>query len=146
MFLYRDKKWYEAIEVAHEFADAYVNQALEFRQRYLQQIEKGTLSDGDNEVGGNEGGRHVLLHEMAKQTDNREELRHQILHIFMAGHDTTAVTISNAVFHLSRHPEIWKKLRVEILAAGDEELTFESLKQRHYLQYVVKESKSNRFQ
>lgn len=78
---------------------------------------------------------------MAKQTDNRDDLRQQILHVFLAGHDSSAVTTGNAIFHLSRNPEVWKKLRSEILSEGEKPLTFESLKTLHYLQYIIKESR-----
>ena len=76
---------------------------------------------------------------MAKENDDRVELRSQILHIFLAGHDSTAITVSNAIFHLCRNQDQWIKLRSAVLAVGDVPLTFELLKDIHHLQYIVKE-------
>jgi len=76
-FLYRDRKYYESIKVAHLFADYYVGKALEFRKNhYAKHGDKnGTLPDDDTP-----GRRVVLLHDMALATDNREDMRNQILH------------------------------------------------------------------
>lgn len=116
---------------------------MDFRRSYLAaQAEKEKVDDSDAEENDdNATSRYVLLHEMAKHTDSRDELRNQILHVFIAGHESSAITIANAIFHLCRNPEIWKKLRSEILSEGDKPFTFESLKNLHYLQYIIKESK-----
>lgn len=134
---HRDRKWQESIKIAHAFAEKYVERALEYRKAYLKGLEDGTdpnPEDADRQK------RYVLLQELAKETDDRVELRSQIIHVFLAGHDSTAITISNAIFHLSRHQEKWRKLRKEILAASDAPPTFESLKNMHYLQYIIRES------
>ncbi|EHK97014.1 putative Cytochrome 52A4 [Glarea lozoyensis 74030] len=134
-FLFRDKKWWEAIKISHDFAYTYVDKALEFRKRYLESKNSGkkSLSEDDD--------RHpyVLLHEMAKETDDRDNLRSQIIHIFIAGHDSTAITVGHVFFHLCRNPEVYEKLHAEVKAL-DEELTFESLKSMRYLQYAIKET------
>ena len=139
-FLHRDRKWRESIQIAHSFADKYVDQALEYRKVYLEQKRRAGSNEGDV-VAGDPQERYVLLKEMAKETDNRVELRNQILHVFLAGHDSTAITIGNAIFQLSRDQDRWEKLRGEALSIGDTPLTFEILKDMHYLQYIIKESK-----
>ncbi|KAF7870088.1 uncharacterized protein EAF02_009278 [Botrytis sinoallii] len=142
--LYWDKKWYKSIKITHSFADQYINKAMEFRRSYLDAREergKEEVEDSDSEEDDDNGNhRHVLLHEMAKQTGSRDDLRNQILHVFLAGHESSAITIGNAIFHLCRNPEMWKKLRSEILSEGDKPFTFESLKNLHYLQYIIKET------
>ena len=138
-FLFPDKKWRESMTVAHAFANGYVDKAIEFRRNFLAAQGGREASTDESEVD-HSGQRYVLLHEMAKETGNRDELRNQILHVFLAGHDATAITISNAIFHLSRDSNTWKKLRGEVLAAGDAPFTFESLKSLKYLQYIIKES------
>ena len=134
MFLHHDPKWYNSIKIAHTFADKYVDKALQFRSAWLRDQKKNGSQEDDKE-------RYVLLQEIAKETDNPLELRSQILHVFLAGHDSTATTISNAIFHLCRHQDKWHKFRAEVLAIGDAPLTFELLKSMHYLQSVIKESK-----
>jgi hypothetical protein len=120
-----------------------VEKAMEFWRSYLavraenENVDASDLDEDDDDV----KSRYVFLHGMEKQTDNRDNLRHQILHVFLAGHDSSAITIRNAIFHLYRNPETWKKLRSEVLSEADKPFTFESLKGLHFLQYVIKESK-----
>jgi cytochrome P450 len=138
-FLYQSTKWRESIKEAHAFADRYVDKALEFRRSFLvdQETKQAHLNSPE---GGNHELRYILLHEMAKETDNREDLRSQIIHVFLGGHDSTAITVSNAMFHLCRNLDSWRKLREEIISVGDMPFTFESLKSFQYLQFVIKES------
>jgi cytochrome P450 monooxygenase len=42
---------------------------------------------------------------------------------------------------VARRPEVWDKLRAEVLAIGDAELTFELLKTLKYTHAVMNESK-----
>ncbi|CAG8958276.1 hypothetical protein HYFRA_00000631 [Hymenoscyphus fraxineus] len=138
-FLYRDRKWRESVKVAHAFADRYVDKAIEYRRSRLaaQDAKVGDMDEaGDDEP----GKRYVLLHEMAMQTDNRENLRNQIMHVFLAGHESSAISIGNALFQLARHPLKWERLREEVLAGGEEPLTVDRLKGMDYLQGVVKET------
>ncbi|KAH8586307.1 hypothetical protein B0O99DRAFT_602587 [Bisporella sp. PMI_857] len=58
----------------------------------------------------------------------------------IAGHDSSGIIIGNALFHLSRSPKIWQKLRTEIGSHGDAPFTFELLKNLKFLQYVIKGS------
>ncbi|KAL0577498.1 hypothetical protein V5O48_004484 [Marasmius crinis-equi] len=74
-----------------------------------------------------------------------EELLGQMLDIFLAGHETTAVTLSFVLLELSRHPEFQQRLRQEIHAKerreGKLSETFgpEDYEDLPYLHAVVKE-------
>lgn len=57
---------------------------------------------------------HILLHEMAKQTGDRDELRNQIIQVSPAGHGSSAITIRNAMFHTCRYSGKLAKLRKEV--------------------------------
>lgn len=135
-FLHRDKKFEEAIKIVNKFADYYVAKAISYRKHH-----ENLRRDGGDKREGKE--RYVLLREMALETDNGEVLRNQIIHVFLAGHESSAITIGNAIFELSRNPTIWKKVRAEVLAQGDDRPTIETLKNMTYLQHVIKESKSS---
>jgi CHASE3 domain sensor protein len=76
-FLHRDKKYYESIKVAHAFADSYVDKAIEYRKDHLESGSKRV----ERPVG-DESARQkvVLLHDMALETDDRVDLRNQIMH------------------------------------------------------------------
>ncbi|TVY64172.1 Cytochrome P450 monooxygenase lepH, partial [Lachnellula suecica] len=132
-FLHRDKKYYESIKVAHTFADYYVDKAIEYRRsRLAEKRTNASISSTDDTPGHN----IVLLHEMAMETDNREDLRNQIMH----GHESSAITIGNAIFQLSRHPEKWRRLRAEVQTLGDAPLTLDRLKSLKYIANVTKET------
>ena len=74
---YRDPKWYESCRTTHAFADRYVDKALEYRRNLLP-----TKSDSSGR--GDRHQRHIMLHPMAEQTDDKIELRNQILQALMA--------------------------------------------------------------
>ena len=131
--MYRDKKWHEAIRIVHEQVDKYIDKAIEHQQQ-----EKRAHIDNEA-IEGESPDRYILLNEMAKQTQDREDLRSQILAVFMPGRDSTGYALSNVIHVLARRPEIYQKLRQEVLSFQDEPLTFEVLKSMKYTQWVINE-------
>lgn len=76
---------------------------------------------------------------MAEQTEDRTQLRNEILQALMAAQETTAVLISNVFFLLSRHPSVWKELRQEALSLADDQLEMDILLNMKYLRNVLNE-------
>lgn len=99
--LHRDKKWFEACKKVTELCDKYVDEAI-------SRVEKGKERH-------TEKNRLRLVDEAAGITKDRYTLRSLIMSVFSPAHDGAAVALSNAFFHLARHPQIWDKLRAEIL-------------------------------
>ncbi len=89
---------------------------------------------------------YILLDEMAQVTKDPEYLRHQILNVFLAGHESTAVALGSIFFHLARNRAVWDRLRSEVKALGNAPLTFELLKSIEYLRYVISESEGTALQ
>ncbi|KAG4427616.1 hypothetical protein IFR05_016900 [Cadophora sp. M221] len=85
-------------------------------------------------------GKYVFLRAMSKKTPNRTVLRSQIINILTAGRDTTACLLSWAFFLLVRHPNVLAKLRSEIAAQSNVELTRSNLRNMKYLQSILKET------
>ena len=137
-FLFRDSKWPKACKTTHQFADYYVDKALQWRREHMQQ-EKVQSNGGE---GKDDGQNHILLHGMAEQTEDRTELRNQILQTLMAAQETTSVLISNVFFLLARHPNVWQRLRQEALSLGDDEIGVDTLQNLKYLRNVLNESES----
>ncbi|KAF7864309.1 uncharacterized protein EAF02_010277 [Botrytis sinoallii] len=129
-FLYRDPKWSEACQKVREFADYYVERALEYRHQYLV---------GDNSKIPNLPNR-TLLQSMAEQTGDREDLRWQIMQAHMAAQETTGNLLANVFFLLSRHPEVWHKLQQEVDAIGDSELNWDCISRLKYARMVINEA------
>ena len=133
-----DKKWLEAIQIVHQYVERFIDQALA-----ATSAKDG--ENGDDLINGpinNGGKRYILLHEMAKMTQNKGELRSQILAVFMPSRDTTAWLVSNVFHVLARRPDIWARLRRTVAEAvdGGKPLSFELLKSIKYLQWVINES------
>ena len=72
---------------------------------------------------------------------SRKQLRDEVISIFLAGHDTTAISLSWAAYLLSSHPEIKAKMLAEIDAVLDgKSPTFEQLTQLSYTKNVLREA------
>ena len=135
-FLHRDPKWHEAIRVVHAQVDRYIEDA------FRQQESENQRAEGDAPSTEDEKNRYILLHEMAKQTQDKVDLRSQILTVFMPGRDSTGYALSNVFHVLARRPDIYQQLRSEVLRAGSEPPTFEHLKSLKYVQWVINEGLS----
>ncbi|ETN40111.1 uncharacterized protein HMPREF1541_04386 [Cyphellophora europaea CBS 101466] len=75
----------------------------------------------------------------------RDDIRDEALHILFAARDTTAGTMCDLFWLLSRHQGVLTRLRTEILThfpqgGSPEEITFERTKQLLYLSAVIKET------
>ncbi|KAI9696877.1 MAG: hypothetical protein M1820_008031 [Bogoriella megaspora] len=125
-FLHFDKQWTMSCDKVHAFCDAHVMKAVE----RMQSGKPATTNKG----------RLRLVDEMAKDTQDLLDLRHQILSVFSPGHDSTAVALGNTFFHLARHPETYQKLRDEILPTKDMPLTFDLVRSYKFLEFVLKET------
>ena len=128
-FLHRDQKWLDSIRVVHDQVDIYIDRAM----------KNARESKDDPEVADQTPERYVLVNEMAKQTHDRLDLRSQILAVFMPGRDSTAHALSNVFHVLARRPDVYSKLREEVLQYKDTELSFELLKSMKYLQWILNE-------
>jgi cytochrome P450 len=123
------KGWLNACKRTHKFADAYVDRALEYRNKLLT-----------DETGEATAEQRTLLYHMAQKTSDKTILRDQIVQAMMAATETTPSLISTIVHVLANHPDVFAKLRAEILAIGSVELSFDQLSRLRYLQNVITES------
>lgn len=111
------------------FINIYVQQALRLSQK---ELESKTKSDMD----------YTFLHELASYTRDPKVLRDQLVAVLLAGRDTTAATLSWAIYELGRHPDVVARLRAEILrvVGPDRTPTYADLKGMKYLQNVLNET------
>ena len=135
--LWRNSKWRRSCLASHEFAERYVQKAVEYRQ--LRDTETDIEAFGTTTTG-----HPNLLYSMAKQTGDRVQLRNEILQALMAAQETTAVLISNVFFLLSRHPSVWDTLRGEALSLNDSQLEMDTLLHMKNLQYVLNEGEPSK--
>lgn len=83
-----------------------------------------------------------FLAELSTVTADGKVLRDQMLHILVASRDTIASLMSNLFFVLAQRPEVYEKLREEVLAqVGDKAPSSQDLKQMEYLKWCIQECK-----
>jgi cytochrome P450 len=122
-------KFKAACKVVHAWADRYVEQWL--CNRDSNETRKST---GENS-------KYVCLEQIADQVKDPRQLRDEILNVLLAGRDTTAGLLSNTFHVLSRHPDVWNKLRTEVSTLEGRLPTYEDLKGFKYLKCVLNEGK-----
>lgn len=72
---------------------------------------------------------------------SQEDVRDELLTLLMAGHETTAVTLTWLWWLLDGHPSVGDRLRDEIAAVvGDRDPTYDDVDRLHYTQAVVAET------
>jgi Rrf2 family protein len=95
---------------------------------------------------GTEGRVDLLARLLAAQDDDGtrmddQQLRDELLTLFLAGHETTALSLSYALWLLAEHPEVQDTVVAELTSVlGDREATLADLRQLPVLDGVVKES------
>jgi cytochrome P450 len=123
--------------------------AIEFKKFILGIVEE-RRSDIKS---GKSNGKDLLATMLAEDPESPfepltdEELVENLIVFFIAGHDTTANTLSYAMYHLARNPEVQEKLRNEIyttlnISKDHDELVIpsvEQFKEMEYLNCVIKE-------
>lgn len=70
----------------------------------------------------------------------RERMRDDLVTLLLAGHDTTASTLSWAFWLLDQHPDVWQNVHDEAVSVlGDRTPTLEDLYQLKYTSQVIQE-------
>lgn len=113
----------KGIKVINEFVNPFIDRALNLSEEELATKTKS------------ESG-YTFLHALAGFTRDRTVLRDQLVAILLAGRDTTASSLSWTFYELARHPEVFKKLREEVIATCGLERppNYNDLKSMKYLQ------------
>ncbi|KZM23844.1 heme binding [Ascochyta rabiei] len=122
--------FYDSIKTIDDFVSLYIDRALALSP---EELEKKTSHDAD----------YTFLHAIAAYTRDRQMLRDQLVSVLLAGRDTTACTLTWALYHLSLSPAIASKLRQEILdtvGRPASKPTYQHLKSMKYLQHVLNET------
>lgn len=128
-FLHWSPKWHESNRSNQAIVEKYVDRALARVQGGATSREKGTKK------------RPVLLEAMAEQSTDKEQLRNESMQALIAAHETTACLLSNMFWVLARRPDIWTKLRAEVIGVlGNSPLDFEGPLKLKYLRNVINET------
>lgn len=72
---------------------------------------------------------------------NDQEVRDELMTIFVAGHETTALALSWALYEISKHPEVERKIKEELeLVLEGKPMTVESVWKLSYIRAVLDET------
>jgi cytochrome P450 len=84
----------------------------------------------------------TFLHQIALFSRDPKVIRDQIMAVLLAGRDTTAATLSWALYELSNYPATWQKLRTHVLqkVGPDAAPTYEDIKDLTYLTHTLYET------
>ncbi|CAE6385525.1 unnamed protein product [Rhizoctonia solani] len=121
--------------------DAYITPLL---KRKLE--EKSALAIDGNPKGalnnGMEEGEDTLLDHLVQFTDDMSVIKDELINILVAARDTTASTLTFAVYILAENPKIMAKLRSEVLnhLGTSNHPTSEDFKEMKYLRAVLNET------
>lgn len=132
-WLYNTRALRESTRQCNSFMDHYVRRALEKRAARVEKKEIGKPQ------------KYVFLEALSEQTQDPIELRSQMLHILLAGRDTTASMLGWLFMLLAKDPVRYKKLRdivIEEFGTYEQpkEITFAKLKSCTFLQQCNNET------
>ena len=137
--------------------DEEYDSAVETLDGILEEIieaRRGTEgpSDIDRVGGGTSGGASddgdvpmdflsILLRARGRGEQTSRQLRDELMTMLLAGHDTTALTLTYTWFLLSEHPEAKRRVRAEVdEVVGDERPNMDHVREFEYLEWVINEA------
>ncbi|CRL23698.1 Cytochrome P450 [Penicillium camemberti] len=134
-WIINSQEFRKCINIVHSFVDKYVHSALiqvQQQEDKPQDIEKVSS-------------QYIFLKALTSTTKDPVRLRDESLNVLLAGRDTTASLLSWSTLLLARHPDIFARLRNDILeqfGSYDQprNMEFTSLKSCQYLQHFLKET------
>ncbi|KAH7136548.1 cytochrome P450 [Dactylonectria macrodidyma] len=128
-YLYPKFAFRRNLKIVHHFVNFYIERALRMSPEELARKSKDDHS-------------YTFLHALAGFTRDRSVLRDQIMSVLIAGRDTTAATLSWALYEMGRHPEVVAKLRAELLdtVGSTRTPTYEDLKNMPYMKAILNET------
>ena len=83
----------------------------------------------------------VLIRARDDGVESPEQLRDEMMTMLLAGHDTTALTLTYTWFLLSEHPEAERRVHEELESVvGDERPGMDHVRELDYLEWVIQEA------
>ncbi|KAH9892521.1 cytochrome P450 monooxygenase pc-2 [Cubamyces lactineus] len=126
--------WQDRVQAKKATIDKFINPILVDALR--KKAEKGP--DSDTKVSEDD----TLLSQLLKVTDDYNIIHDETLNILLAGRDTTACTLTFAVYRLAEHPDVLQRLREEILSVvgPTRRPTYDDIRNMKYLRAVINET------
>jgi cytochrome P450 len=128
--LYCPSEFVRSMNTLNNFIAPFVERAISLS---TTEIESMKQMDGEQN----------FIHSLGLFTKDRKVIRDQLVSTLLAGRDTTACALSWLFYELSYHPNVFVKLREEVLRTVGKKgkPTYDNLKGMKYLQWCINESK-----
>ncbi|KAJ7257543.1 cytochrome P450 [Mycena haematopus] len=125
--------WKDRVKPQRQIADAYIEQILDAALEKKKAGQQDSTSDQE---------QTTFLSHLVQATENKEVIRDSIFNILVAGRDTTAATLTFALYMLAEHPDMADRLRKEILdVVGSSRMpTYDDLRTMKYLRAFINET------
>lgn len=129
--LYRPKGIAKCMETLNNFVAPFIEYAISISESEIKEKQ-------------NKGERMNFTQTLSLFTHDKKVLRDQLMSTLLAGRDTTASAMSWLFYELAYHPEVYDRLRQEVLGTIRKhgKPTYEDLKGMKYLQHCINESMS----
>ncbi|XXH04758.1 hypothetical protein Hte_011180 [Hypoxylon texense] len=124
--LYNPAKFKKACTVVREWATFFADKALKYKDEVGEEIASGKYS---------------FIIDLWREMRDEELVRDQLLHILIAGRDSTAALLSWTFFHLVRNSDILERLKEEVsVVEPDAPVTREQIQRLPFLRCCLNES------
>ncbi|KAI0645640.1 cytochrome P450 [Trametes meyenii] len=126
--------WKDKVDAQKAAIDKFINPILTEALQKKAQREAG----GDAKVTEED----TLLSQLLKVTDDYNIIHDEIINILLAGRDTTACTLTFAIYRLAEQPEVFEKLREEVLSivGATRRPSYDDVRNMKYLRAVINET------
>ena len=132
-WLYRPPQFVDACKHVHSHIRPYVERAIAISQG--KKTETNEKNDFDEQEK-----KYVFLDHLAKETKDPKQLQDQLINILLAGRDTTASLLSWTVWVLSTRPDVFEKLRNEVIeTCGIQPPDYTQMRSMKYMRSVLNE-------
>ncbi|MGW4461207.1 cytochrome P450 [Micromonospora sp. NBC_01796] len=118
---------------------------LRFRRarRDLERIVDQLVADRRASTGNRDDVLSRLIISAGQESDprvGRERLRDELVTLLLAGHETTASTLTWSLYLIDQHPQVWERMHAEAVEVlGDRPPVYEDLRGLKYTAMVVEE-------
>ncbi|KAI0675255.1 cytochrome P450 monooxygenase pc-3 [Trametes maxima] len=126
--------WRDKVDAKKAAIDRFINPILTEALQKKAQQQTGADAKVTEE--------DTLLSQLLKVTDDYGIIHDETLNILLAGRDTTACTLTFAIYRLAEQPEVFEKLREEVLSivGPTRRPTYDDVRNMKYLRAVINET------
>ncbi|OSC98991.1 cytochrome P450 monooxygenase pc-2 [Trametes coccinea BRFM310] len=135
LFEFWQDKSAKPMRIVNEFVQPILEEAIARHRAAEIERRNGSRDSKETEDG------ETLLDHLVKITDDPAVLRDETINILIAGKDSTAATLTFAIYMLCLNPRVFQRLRAEVfeMVGPNQMPTFDDVRKMKYLRAVINE-------